>query len=144
MHDAFWSSDEFDERAHQLYNEAQYDEAVEVLRQGLHLYPDAVELHIGMGYARLAREEFAWARRAFADALVKSARSGYDFATLARKYSIDTTRDKGGDLGTRKPGGFGKAIDLAILRLDVNQVSEPLVYGNKLMIVKVTDRKSVV
>lgn len=69
MADAFWSSDEFDERAHQLYNEAQYDEAVEVLRQGLHLYPDAVELHIGMGYARLAREEFAWARRAFGDAL---------------------------------------------------------------------------
>ena len=63
MHEAFWSSDEFDERAHQLYNEAQYDEAVDILRQGLHLYPDAVELHIGMGYARLAREEFAWARR---------------------------------------------------------------------------------
>jgi tetratricopeptide (TPR) repeat protein len=69
MHEAFWSSDEFDERAHQLYNEAQYDEAVDVLRQGLSLYPDAVELHIGMGYARLAREEYAWARRAFAAAL---------------------------------------------------------------------------
>ncbi len=69
MADAFWSSDEFDERAHQLYNEGQYDEAVDVLRQGLHLYPDAVELHVGMGYARLAREEFAWARHAFADAL---------------------------------------------------------------------------
>jgi tetratricopeptide (TPR) repeat protein len=71
MSEAFWSSDEFDERAHQLYNEAQYDEAVEVLRQGLQLYPDAVELHIGMGYARLAREEYAWARRAFADALAR-------------------------------------------------------------------------
>jgi Flp pilus assembly protein TadD len=69
MHDSFWSSDEFDERAHQLYNEGQYDEAIDVLRQGLQLYSDAVELHIGMGYARLAREEFAWARRAFADAL---------------------------------------------------------------------------
>ena len=69
MHDAFWSSDEFDERAHQLYNEGQYDEAIEFLRQGLQLYPDAVELHIGMGYARLARDEFAWARRAFVDAL---------------------------------------------------------------------------
>ena len=80
------------------------------------------------------------ARRAFADALVKSARSGYDFATLARKYSIDLSRDKGGDLGTRMPGGFGKPIDLAILRIDVGQVSEPLVYGNKLMIVKVTER----
>jgi tetratricopeptide (TPR) repeat protein len=69
MPDAFWSSDEFDERAHQLYNEGRYDEAVDILRQGLHLYPDCIELHIGMGYARLAREEFAWARRAFAAAL---------------------------------------------------------------------------
>ncbi|MEK6767922.1 MAG: tetratricopeptide repeat protein [Gemmatimonadota bacterium] len=69
MHDPFWSSDEFDERAHQLYNEGQYDEATEVLREGLLIYPEAVELHVGMGYARLAREEFAWARRAFAAAL---------------------------------------------------------------------------
>lgn len=71
MSDAFWSSDEFDERAHQLYNEGQYDQAVDILRQGLQLYPDAVELHIGMGYARLAREEYAWARRSFQDALAR-------------------------------------------------------------------------
>jgi len=69
MSEPFLSSDEFDERAHQLYNEGQYDEAVEALREGLGLYPNAVELHVGMGYARLAREEFAWARRAFEEAL---------------------------------------------------------------------------
>lgn len=65
----FLSSDEYDDRAHQLYNEGQYDEAIEVLREGLGLYPTAVELHVGMGYARLAREEFAWARRAFEEGL---------------------------------------------------------------------------
>jgi Tfp pilus assembly protein PilF len=65
----FLSSDEYDDRAHQLYNEGQYDEAIEVLREGLGLYPTAVELHVGMGYARLAREEFAWARREFEEAL---------------------------------------------------------------------------
>ena len=66
----FLSSEEYDERAHQLYNEGQYDEALDVLREGLALYPNAVELHIGVGYARLAREEYAWARRAFEEALV--------------------------------------------------------------------------
>ncbi|HVE78519.1 MAG TPA: tetratricopeptide repeat protein [Gemmatimonadaceae bacterium] len=66
----FLSSEEYDERAHQLYNEGQYDEALAVLREGLTLYPTAVELHIGVGYARLARDEFAWARRAFEEALV--------------------------------------------------------------------------
>ncbi|MDQ6828370.1 MAG: tetratricopeptide repeat protein [Gemmatimonadota bacterium] len=66
----FLSSEEYDERAHQLYNEGQYDEALDVLRDGLSLYPNSVELHIGVGYARLAREEFAWARHSFEKALV--------------------------------------------------------------------------
>lgn len=66
----FLSSEEYDERAHQLYNEGQYDEALEVLREGLAVYPHAVELHVGVAYARLAREEYAWARRSFEEALV--------------------------------------------------------------------------
>jgi tetratricopeptide (TPR) repeat protein len=66
----FLSSEEYDERAHQLYNEGQYDDALAVLREGLTLYPNSVELHIGVGYARLAREEYAWARRSFEEALV--------------------------------------------------------------------------
>ena len=70
MPNPFLSSEEYDERAHALYNEGQYDEALSVLREGLSLYPHAVELHVGLGYARLAREEFAWARRAFDEALV--------------------------------------------------------------------------
>jgi len=69
MSEPFLSSDDFDERAHQLYNDGQYDDAVDLLRDGLALYPHSVELHVGMGYARLAREEYAWARRAFDDAL---------------------------------------------------------------------------
>src|SRR5256886_2590838 len=68
MSDPFLSSDEYDERAHQFYNEGQYDDAIDTLREGLGLYPHAVELHVGMGYARLAREEYAWARRSFEEA----------------------------------------------------------------------------
>jgi tetratricopeptide (TPR) repeat protein len=70
MPSPFLSSEEYDERAHQLYNEGQYDDALTVLREGLALYPNSVELHIGVGYARLAREEYAWARRSFEEALV--------------------------------------------------------------------------
>jgi Flp pilus assembly protein TadD len=66
----FLSSEEYDERAHQLYNEGNYDAALTMLREGLGLYPNAVELHVGVGYARLARDEFAWARRSFEEALV--------------------------------------------------------------------------
>ena len=70
MSHSFLSSEEYDERAHQLYNEGNYDEALVTLRDGLALYPHAVELHVGVGYARLARDEFAWARRSFEEALV--------------------------------------------------------------------------
>jgi tetratricopeptide (TPR) repeat protein len=70
MANPFLSSEEYDERAHQLYNEGQYDEALSVLREGLVLYPNSVELHVGVGYAQLAREEFAWARQSFEQALV--------------------------------------------------------------------------
>lgn len=70
MSDAFRTSDEFDEHAHQLYTEGRYDEAIAVLKEGLALYPDSVELHVGSGYAYLAREDVPWARRAFEHALV--------------------------------------------------------------------------
>jgi tetratricopeptide (TPR) repeat protein len=66
----FLSSEDYDERAHALYDEGKYDEALDLLREGLALYPTAVELHVGVGYARLAREEYAWARRSFDEALV--------------------------------------------------------------------------
>src|ERR1051326_5854759 len=69
MAEAVRRSDEFDEQAHQLYNQGRYDEALETLKDGLAVYPGAVELHIGMGYAYLAREEFAWSRRAFEQAV---------------------------------------------------------------------------
>ena len=52
----FLSSEEYDERAHQLYNEGNYEAALTTLREGLGLYPNSVELHVGVGYARLARD----------------------------------------------------------------------------------------
>jgi tetratricopeptide (TPR) repeat protein len=65
MPERFLSSEEYDEQAHQLYNQGDYDGALEMLKEGLALYPNAVDLYVGMGYARLAREEYAWARTAF-------------------------------------------------------------------------------
>lgn len=69
MSDPFLSSDDYAERAHQLYNEGLYDEAIDLLRTGIAVYPFAVELHVGVGYAQLAREEYAWARAGFEHAL---------------------------------------------------------------------------
>jgi Flp pilus assembly protein TadD len=70
MPEGFLSSEEYDEQAHKLYNDGDYDGALEMLKEGLALYPNAVDLYVGLGYARLAREEFAWARKAFERAVV--------------------------------------------------------------------------
>jgi Flp pilus assembly protein TadD len=70
MPEGFLSSEEYDEQAHKLYNDGDYDGALEMLKEGLSLYPNAVELYVGLGYARLAREEYAWARKAFEQAAV--------------------------------------------------------------------------
>jgi len=70
MSEGFLSSEEYDEQAHTLYNAGDYDGALEMLKEGLTIYPNAVELYVGLGYARLAREEFAWARHSFERAVV--------------------------------------------------------------------------
>jgi tetratricopeptide (TPR) repeat protein len=66
----FLSSEEYDERAHRQYDSGDYDAALETLKEGLQLYPSSVDLHVGMGYTRLAREEFILAKQAFEQGLV--------------------------------------------------------------------------
>ncbi len=66
----FLSSEEYDERAHRLYDQGEYETALDTLKEGLRLYPNSVELHVGLGYTRLAREEFIWAKQSFEHALV--------------------------------------------------------------------------
>jgi Flp pilus assembly protein TadD len=70
MSTPFLSSEEYDERAHRHYDNGDYDAALTTLKEALQLYPHSVELYVGLGYTRLAREEFAWARQAFERALV--------------------------------------------------------------------------
>ena len=76
MPERFLSSEEYDEQAHKLYNDGDYDGALEMLKEGLTLYPNAVELYVGLGYARLAREEYAWARHAFERAVRRAISDG--------------------------------------------------------------------
>jgi len=65
----FWSAEDYDRQAQHLYEAGDYDGALEMLRRGAALYPQAVELLVSMGYAHLAREEYLWARRSFVRAL---------------------------------------------------------------------------
>jgi Flp pilus assembly protein TadD len=70
MANPFLSSEEYDERAHRFYDEGDYEAALDTLKEALRLYPHSVELYVGLGYTRVAREEFVWAKQAFERALV--------------------------------------------------------------------------
>lgn len=70
MANPFLSSEEYDERAHRMYDNGDYEGALEVLKEGIQLYPHSVELYVGLGYTRLAREEYVWAKQDFERALV--------------------------------------------------------------------------
>jgi len=65
----FWSPEEYDGQAQRRYEAGEYDAALEILREGSSLYPEAIELRVSLGYTQLAREEFVRARRAFAQVL---------------------------------------------------------------------------
>ena len=65
----FWSAEEYDRQAQSLYEAGDYDGALEMLRRGAALYPEAVDLLVSIGYTYLAREEYLWARRSFSQAL---------------------------------------------------------------------------
>ncbi len=70
MANPFLSSEEYDELAHRHYDQGDYDAALDTLKEGLTLYPHSVDLYVGVGYTRLAREEYGWARQSFERALV--------------------------------------------------------------------------
>jgi len=65
----YWSSEKFDQEAQRRYESGDFDGALEIIRRGLKLFPNAAELHVSEGYAHLAREEYVWARHAFEAAL---------------------------------------------------------------------------
>ncbi|MBW3628627.1 MAG: tetratricopeptide repeat protein [Gemmatimonadetes bacterium] len=120
---SFISSEEFDERAHQLYDSGEYDQALDVLREGLRRYPDSADLHVGLGYVRLAREEFVWAYNCFQQALTFDADHEDGWVgtgeTLLKFGRVDEALNcfaKVDDLGLGDDPELGLAIGRALYR----------------------------
>ena len=65
----FWGPDDYDRHAQTHYEAGELESAVRILREGIAIYPEVAELRVSLGYTELAREEYAWARRAFESGL---------------------------------------------------------------------------
>ncbi len=69
MSGELWEADEYDAEAQRLYDEGDQEAALDVLMEGLMVHPESASLYLTLGYVRLAREEYGWARAAFEEAL---------------------------------------------------------------------------
>jgi len=79
--------------------------------------------------------------RALADGIQKRAKSGEDFAALAKQYSKDSSAANGGDLNYFPKGQMVPAFEAAAFALQPNQISEVVETPFGFHIIKLTDRK---
>jgi peptidyl-prolyl cis-trans isomerase C len=80
--------------------------------------------HILVAVPQGADEKVRAAARTRAEAALKAARAGQDFARLARQYSNDSSAQRGGDLGFIPKGQMVPAFEAAAFALETGQVSD--------------------
>jgi peptidyl-prolyl cis-trans isomerase C len=97
--------------------------------------------HILFPIESSATEDFKKTTRAQADAVLKRAQSGEDFAGLAKEFSKDSSASNGGDLNYFPRGQMVPAFEQAAFALKPGQISGIVESQFGLHIIKVTDHK---
>jgi Tfp pilus assembly protein PilF len=126
MNTGFWSAEEYDRKAQERYEAGDYDAALGILREGVALYPEAVELRVSLGFTQLAREDFVNARRAFFAALRLESEHEDGLAGIGETHLRLGERARGLaafervlDLGFARDGDLMLSIGRALVREDL-------------------------
>lgn len=120
--------------------EHEYDRAIQFLEEARGYAPDHELVNQNLAYVRQKKAEYIEARDSgamrashivvknagLAEVLIEKARSGEDFALLARTHSIDPTGSAGGDLGYFQPGDMMPEFEAVVRDLQPGQVGGPL------------------
>jgi len=97
--------------------------------------------YIALAVAPTASAEEKKAAMAKAEAIVKEARQGKDFAQLAKKQSADPTTAKGGEVGWVIQGQMPPDIDKLIFGIGKGDVSDPVATPGGVQIFKIDDMR---
>lgn len=104
--------------------------------------PEAVRVsHILIGVAPDASEAQRAAAKTRAESVAKQARGGANFAALARKFSNDASRERGGDLGFIVRGQAQPPFEQAAFALAPGEVSDPVQTTYGYHVIKGTEKR---
>jgi peptidyl-prolyl cis-trans isomerase C len=104
--------------------------------------PEAVHAsHVLITVAEGAAPAVKAAARAKAADVLKQARAGVDFAKLARTYSDDGSKQRGGDLGFFPKGQMVPAFEAAAFALAPNQISDIVESPFGFHVIKVIEKR---
>lgn len=104
--------------------------------------PEAVRAsHVLIAVTEGADPAAKAAARAKAEDVLKQARAGADFAKLARTYSDDASKQRGGDLGFFPKGQMVPAFEAAAFALAPNQVSDIVESPFGFHVIKVIEKR---
>ena len=70
-------------------------------------------------------------------------KAGEDFSKLAAIFSVDVSRDRGGDIGTRALGTLPVDVEDMLMMMTPGDVSEPIKYSGYYILVKLYDKQSI-